>query len=132
MMLGLKKIRRNLLVFLSAVLLVIGLYNMHTTIIKLKNSAVYEGSMNKFRPALGWFTLIGLERKIWFDECESVITSGERVSIHSPPEGETQDEMKRAKKELDWGRENKWTETDEEGKEHPYPKEFEWERRYED
>lgn len=102
---------------------------MHTIIVTLKNGEVYEGSMNKFRPALGWFTLMGLARKIWFEECESVYTPNERVSINSPPEGETQDEMKRAKKELDWGREKGWTETDEDGNAQPYPKEkWDWEK----
>ena len=105
---------------------------MHTTIVTLKTGEVVSGSMGFFRPALGWFTLIGLTRKIWFDECESAITPGKCISINSPPEGETQDEMERAKKELDLGREKGWTETDEEGKEVPYPtKEFDWEKRYE-
>jgi len=102
---------------------------MHTTIVTLKTGEVVSGSMGFFRPAFNYFTFYGEDRKFYFDDCESVLTTNERVSIHSPPEGETQDEMKRAKKELDWGRENKWTETDEEGKEHPYPKEkWDWER----
>lgn len=105
---------------------------MHTTIVTLKNGEVHSGPMGTFRPAFGWFTLWGEDRKFYFDECESVITPNERVNIHSPPEGETQDEMKRAKKDLDGGRERGWTETDEGGVRHQYPKEkFEWEKKYE-
>jgi len=105
---------------------------MHITIVKLKNGETYSGPMELFRPALGWFTLFGEGRKFYFDECESVITPNERVSINSPPEGETQDEMARAKQDLDWGREHKWTEQDEDGISFPYPQEkAEWEKRCE-
>lgn len=105
---------------------------MHTTVITLKNGEVHEGSINLFRPSFGWFTLFGDDRKFYFDECESVITRGQRVSINSPIEGEDQDEMLRAKKLLEAGRIWRWTEKDENGVECHYPqKEFEWESRYE-
>jgi len=105
---------------------------MHTTIVTLKTGEVVSGSMGFFRPALNWFKLWDSNRKFYFDDCEAVVTLNQRVSINSPLEGETCDEMKRAKKDLDWGREKGWTETDEERKEHPYPKEkFAWEKRYE-
>jgi len=105
---------------------------MHETIVTLKSGEVIKGSMGIFRPAFNWFTLMGNDRRFSFDECKSIITSNERVSINSPIGGEEQDEMVRAKKSLDWGRERGWTETDENGKEHSYPKEkWDWEKKYE-
>ena len=106
--------------------------DMHRTIVELKSGSQVSGAIDLFRPALGWFTLRGVEGKIRFDDCISVITPNERVSIHSPPEGETCDEMARAKWDLDNGREHGWVEDDEKGRVHPYPKEkFEWEKKYE-
>lgn len=100
---------------------------MHTTIVKLKSGEQYEGMINLFRPAFGWFTLFGYERKFYFDDCESVVTHDQRVSIYSSVDGEYSDEMLRAKDDLDWGREHGWTEDG-----NPYPKEkFEWEKKYE-
>lgn len=100
---------------------------MHETIVKLKNGETYSGSINYFRPAFGWFSLFGIDRKFYFDECESVITPGQRVSIHSPPEGEVQDEIARAKRELDDGRIYGW---EQDGQPYPLTR-FEWEKKYE-
>ena len=99
---------------------------MHTTIVKLKNGEKYSGPINLFRPCFNWFTLYGVNRVFSFDECESVITPNERVSINSPLQGEVCDEMARAKRNLEDGRKYGWTQ---DGK--PYPKEkFVWEERF--
>lgn len=100
---------------------------MHTTIVTLRDGTIIRGSINYFRPCFNWFTLFGNDRKFYFDECESVITPDERISINSPVEGEVCDEIKRAKGILDDGREHKWTE---DGKLYP-EKKWEWEKRYE-
>ena len=99
---------------------------MAITYAKLKNGEELSGPINLFRPALGWFTLFGLARKIKFDDCLSVLTPNERVNEHSPPEGELCDEMERARKILRDGRNYGWTETNEDMVEEPYPKE-KWE-----
>lgn len=106
---------------------------MAITYIKTKSGEECSGPIKLFRPAFNFLTLFNYpNRKFSFDECESIITKGERVSINSPLEGEDQDEFIRAKKNLDWGRLNGWTETDENGIEVPYSEEkFEWEKRYE-
>jgi small nuclear ribonucleoprotein (snRNP)-like protein len=107
---------------------------MHTTIIKTKDGKEYSGRIHYFRPAFNFLSInIGKEiKRFSFDEIESAITLNQRVSIKSPVERENQDEMKRAKKSLDDGRKNGWTETDENGQEQPYPKEkWEWEKMYE-
>jgi hypothetical protein len=101
---------------------------MHTTIVKTKNGKEYNGHLLMFRPSFNWFSIIdgNKTRKFSFDEVESVITKGERITINSPPEGEDCDEIIRAKKHLDCGRKFEWTE---DGK--PYPvKKFEWEKKY--
>ena len=106
---------------------------MHITIVKTKDGNTYEGRMAYFRPSFNWFSMWvydskgNIERRFSFDDCESVITPHERINRNSPPEGEPCDEMKRAKEDLDCGREHGWTE---DGK--PYPQEkFDWEKRYE-
>ena len=99
---------------------------MACTIVKLKNGETYSGAIKEWRPAFNWFTLFGEDRVFSFNECESIISPNERVSINSPIEGEEQDKFKEAKRDLDLGRENGWTETDENGVERPYPKE-KWE-----
>lgn len=100
---------------------------MHTTIVTLKDGTVIKGAINVFRPCFNWFTLFGNDCKICFDDCESVITPNERISIHSPIEGEAHDLMKSAAQSLADGREHGWTEDGQ-----PYPKEkFDWEAKYE-
>lgn len=98
---------------------------MHTTIVKLKTGEIFSGPINMFRPAFNWFTLFGIDRVFTFDECEYVITPNERVSINSPLEGEVQDEMMRAKRNLDDGRKYGW---EEDGKSYPKEK-FDWEKK---
>lgn len=105
---------------------------MHATIVKTKDGKEYRGPMSSFQPVFNWFKLFGIDKKFSFDECESIITKGERISINSGLEGEDYDEMKRAKKYLDDGRKFKWEERDEDGTYKLYPQEkFEWEKKYE-
>jgi len=100
---------------------------MHNTIVKLKNGEEYKSPIKLWRPCFNYFYLFDYERKFIFDECESIITPNERVNINSPITGEECDEMKRAKKDLDDGREFGWKQ---DGK--PYPiRKFNWEKRYE-
>ncbi len=100
---------------------------MHTTIVKTKDGKTYSGAINKWRPCFNMFTLFGIKHIFTFDECLSIVTPNERVSINSPIEGETCDEMARAKRDLDNGRKFVWMV---DGK--PYPKEkFKWEKKYE-
>ena len=100
---------------------------MHYTVVKLKNGEEYSGPIEYFRPFSNWFSLFGIERRFNFDECESVVTPDERVSINSPMYGEVCDEMKRAKKDLDDGRKYSWVE---DGVKCPTEK-FGWEALYE-
>jgi len=98
---------------------------MHNTIVKTKDGKEYSGVLWTFRPSFNWFTIIDNDktRKFSFDDVESVITKGERVSINSPLEGEDQDEIERARKNLKDGRKYKWTQDDK-----PYPeRKFAWE-----
>jgi len=105
---------------------------MHTTIVKTKCGKTYSGAICYFRPAFNWFSIWCNEdncnvKKFYFDECESVITPHERIHIYSPLDGEEQDEMLRAKSNLDAGRKYGWKE---EGVDYPKEK-FEWEEKYE-
>lgn len=78
-----------------------------------------------FRPCFNYFTLFGEGKIFSFDECESIITPNERVSINSSLEGEICDEMERAKNDLEDGRKFGWTQDGQ-----PYPKEkWDWEKR---
>jgi hypothetical protein len=77
---------------------------MHTTRIKLKDGSRLAGSIAEWRPKDGYFVLADTEnendgdvRKILLIEVESAITSGQRISAKSPPEGEDQDELARAR-----------------------------------
>lgn len=102
---------------------------MHDTHVKTKDGKEYVGTLYMFRPALNYFTLFSIDKKFSFDECESVITPNERLSID---EIRTCDEIKRAKEILDAGREFNWTEIDDDDNRKSYPKEkFEWEKKYE-
>lgn len=105
---------------------------MHTTIVKTKDGKTYSGAINKWRPCFNMFTLFGIKHVFTFDECSSIVTPNERISINSPIEGETCDEMLRAYEDVKMGRERGWKETDADGQWKPYPKEkWEWEKRYE-
>jgi hypothetical protein len=99
--------------------------------VKTKDGKEYSGEIKLFRPALNFFTLFDIDRKFSFDECESVTKTNERVSIRSPVDGEFQDVMQKAHKDLETGRDYNWTEKDEDGQEISYPKtRFEWESKY--
>ena len=98
---------------------------MHTTVVTLKDGTVLKGPIGIFRPAFNWFTLLGNDRKICFDDCISVITPNERCSVNSPPEGEPHDLMKAAAQTLADGRQYGWTEDGT-----PYPKKkWDWEKK---
>lgn len=105
---------------------------MAFTVVKTKDGKEYEGAIKLFRPSFNFFTLFNHKDKFSFDDCESIITHGERVSINSPVEGEDCDEMLRAKEDLDVGRKHGWVEIDDRGDAIPYPKKkFDWEESYE-
>jgi hypothetical protein len=55
---------------------------MHNSRVVLKTGKKLEGIIWTVRPEEGWFSLVvnGEDLKIQIDECESVITEGERVS----------------------------------------------------
>ena len=95
---------------------------MHDTKVKLKNGEEYWGPMDTFRPEFGWFTIIdtatelGELRKIHFSEVESAITGGQRMTIHDFGD---QDEVERARKFLEQGRQFGWDDIPEE--------KFDWE-----
>jgi len=107
---------------------------MAITYVKTKDGKEYSGEINLWRPALNWFTLRGESRRFSFDECEKVYSTNERVNIHScdnGKDGEFIDRMQDAHKCLETGRDYNWTETNEEGRECPYPKEhYKWESKY--
>jgi len=107
---------------------------MAITYVKTKDGKEYSGEIKLWRPALNWFTLRGESRRFSFDECEKVYSTNERVNIHScdnGKDGEFIDRMQDAHKSLNDGRAYKWTETDEEGNEHPYSQDlFDWELKY--
>ena len=95
---------------------------MHDTKVKLKNGEEYWGPMWEFRPEFNWFSIIdtatddGEIRKICIDDIESAITGGERISIDSVGD---QDEVERARKFLEQGRQFGWDDIPEE--------KFDWE-----
>ena len=105
---------------------------MAITYIKTKDGKTYSGPIYYWRPMFNWFSIItygdNKKGRFTFDECESIITPNERVSINSPITGEICDEFERARKNLEDGRRLKWTERDEDGVMKPYPTEkFNWE-----
>lgn len=72
---------------------------MHTTIVKMKDGREFRGALWTFRPLEGWFNVTeeGSPEKIYFKDCESVITLGQRIH---PGVTENQDEIERAKENL--------------------------------
>lgn len=76
---------------------------MHTTKVVLKDGEVISGVMVKWRPQEGWFSLgaiaIGAPvRKIQFEDVESAVTFGQRVSLGKV---EDRDELKRYKEQVE-------------------------------
>jgi hypothetical protein len=77
---------------------------MHDTNVVMKDGRKYSGPIWKWRPKEGYFTVIDYSAsdeptRIELNEVESAKTLGERVSINSPPEGEEQDELERARRD---------------------------------
>jgi len=100
---------------------------MAITYIKTKDGKKYSGPIAKWRPCENWFSIFDFDeptgsRKFSFDNVESAVTKGERVNIYSPPEGEAQNELERARKYLQDSRKHRWNNFT---KDTPL---FEWER----
>lgn len=86
---------------------------MAVTYIKTKDGKEYSGPIAKWRPRENWFSIFDFDepagdRKFSFDDIESAVTKGERVSIYSPSEGEEQDELERAREHLKSARKYGW------------------------
>jgi hypothetical protein len=107
---------------------------MAITYVETKDGKKYSGEIKLWRPMFNYFTIYSESRKFSFDECEKVYSTNERVNINScrdGKDGEFIDRMLDAHKSLNDGRAYKWTETDEEGREHNYPSDhFAWESKY--
>lgn len=76
------------------------------TIVKLKDGREFCGDIWTWRPMEGWFTLTddesvngGKPIRIELKDVESAKSMGQRVNVHSPPEGEDRDELARARRE---------------------------------
>ena len=101
---------------------------MHTTIVTTKDGKTYSGTIQEFRPAHNWFSMIVFdplvnilhEQKFEFSECQTVITQGERLSISTIGD---MDEIGRARRCMIDGRKFHWKEF---GIEYPQEK-FDWE-----
>lgn len=80
---------------------------MHTTIVKTKDGKDYCGYIQLYRPEYSFMTLmVGNELvKLDFNDMESAVTLGERVSINEIAD---QDEIQRAKKFLADSRKYGW------------------------
>ena len=86
---------------------------MHFTKIVTKDGREYLGPIWRWRPWLNWVSirLYGetVEEKIFsFDDIKSMVTEGARETINCPLEGETRDELERARKDLKNAREFGW------------------------
>jgi len=80
---------------------------MHITNIKTKNGKEYSGFIMVFRPEEGWMSIVDGDclRKFNFDDLESAITNGERLTINKIGDC---DEIERARKYMKDGRELGW------------------------
>ena len=100
---------------------------MAVTYIKTKDGKEHSGPIAKWRPMENWFSIFDFDelsgsKKFCFDDIESAVTKGERVSIYSPLEGEDRDELERARKYLRDARKYGWSDFTEDT---PL---FEWEK----
>ena len=87
-------------------------YGPGTTVIITKDNKEHVGSLNLWRPEENYLSIFSgfVEIEINFNNIKSAIEYGARVSINSPPEGEEQDLLERARMDLKQGRENGWFE----------------------
>jgi hypothetical protein len=78
---------------------------MHDTLVVMKDGRKFCGPIWEWRPTDGYFTISDFDEgrteatRIELKDVESAVTKGQRVSIKSPPEGEDQDELVRAKRD---------------------------------
>lgn len=75
---------------------------MHDTNVTMKDGRTYCGPIWIWRPKEGYFTVVDYSAsdeptRIELKDVQSAKTKGERVSVNSPPEGEEQDELVRAR-----------------------------------
>ena len=80
---------------------------MHITIIKTKSGKEYSGFVMVFRPDEGWISIVDGDvlRKFKFDDLDSVVTKGERLSISKIGDC---DEIERARRYMKDGRKRNW------------------------
>jgi len=85
-------------------------YGPGTVVVITKDNNEYIGSLLSWKPEENYFTIISglVVIEINFENIKSAIEYGARVSINSPIEGETDDLLERARKDLKIGRKNNW------------------------
>ena len=90
---------------------------MHTTEVKTRDGKEFSGVLWEFKPAENYFTITDGDGiiKFSFDDVESVITKGERISINKIGD---MDEVERARKYLIGCRKFGWIDV---------PVRFDWE-----
>ena len=84
---------------------------MHFTKVITKDGREYSGPIWTWRPWLNWVEVcvdMNEMMRFSFDEIKSMVTENARVSIKSPLEGETRDELERAREDLKQARANNW------------------------
>ena len=75
---------------------------MHDCYVTMKDGRKFQGPIWLWRPAEGYFTMIDGPEPDGRIELKDVLTAehrDERVSIHSPPEGEYEDDLARARRD---------------------------------
>lgn len=77
---------------------------MHATIVMMKDGKRYSGFIWEWRPLDGYFTITDSTVsdspiRIDFSDVQNAKTTGQRISINSPPDGEDRDELIRAKQD---------------------------------
>ncbi len=76
---------------------------MHDIQVLMKDGRKFEGQIWEWRPTEGYFTICDYSvanepTRIELKDVAFAKTPGQRVSIDSPPEGEEQDELARARR----------------------------------
>ena len=97
---------------------------MHNTKIKTKDGKKYYGTLLYWKPCENYLSIVSytkknpdsIELKFSFDDLESAITEGTRISIDKVG---SEDEIQRARKYLERGRKYGWKDVPE--------KKFDWE-----
>lgn len=76
---------------------------MHDTHVTMKDGRKFCGAIWEWRPHQGYFAICDYDEgrssptRIELKDVASAVTKGQRINIHSPPEGEDQDELARAR-----------------------------------